>query len=123
MMIFINEAYKTEKLPRDVMETFILVLAPFAPHLAEELWSKFGHKNTLAYAKWPSYDDALTRDAELELAVQVNGKIKARITVPADAADLDVLNVAKSEVGADLEGKTIVKEIVVPGRLVNLVVK
>ncbi|HEY9721806.1 MAG TPA: class I tRNA ligase family protein, partial [Oscillatoriaceae cyanobacterium] len=123
MMIFINDAYKTEKLPRTVLETFVLVLAPFAPHLAEELWSRLGHTESLAYAPWPGYDEALTRDAEVELAVQVNGKIKARIVVAADAPDAEVLATAKSALNGELEGKAIVKEIVVPGRLVNLVVK
>ncbi|MFN3432004.1 MAG: class I tRNA ligase family protein, partial [Candidatus Sericytochromatia bacterium] len=123
MMIFLNEANKADKLPRQGMETFVLLLAPFAPHLAEELWANLGHKTTLSHHPWPSYDEALTKDAEVELAVQVNGKIRGRITVAADSPDADVLGVAKAEVAADLAGKAIVKEVVVPGRLVNLVVK
>ena len=123
MMIFVNEAYKVEKLPRQTLETFVLLLAPFAPHLAEELWSRLGHAETLAYAPWPSYDDALTRDAEVEVAVQINGKLRARIVVAAEASKELVLDQAKQEVASHLEGKTILKEVVVPGRLVNLVVK
>jgi leucyl-tRNA synthetase len=123
MMIFINECYKTEKLPRQALERFVLVLAPFAPHVAEELWLRLGHQESLAYHPWPTFDDALTRDAEVELAIQVNGKLKARITVAAEASHDHVLQTAKAEVSEHLEGKTIVKEIVVPGSLVNLVVK
>jgi leucyl-tRNA synthetase len=123
MMIFINEAYKADKLPRQGLESFVLLLAPFAPHVAEELWSHLGHKTSLTHHAWPSYDEALTKDAEVELAVQVNGKIRGRITVAADSPQDEVLGVAKAEVAADLEGKAIVKEVVVPGRLVNLVVK
>jgi leucyl-tRNA synthetase len=123
MMIFINEAYKADKLPRQGLESFVLLLAPFAPHLAEELWAQLGHTSSLTHHAWPSYDEALTKDAEVELAVQVNGKIRGRITVAADSPQDEVLGVAKAEVAADLEGKAIVKEVVVPGRLVNLVVK
>jgi leucyl-tRNA synthetase len=123
MMIFVNEAYKTEKLPKAAMESFVLLLAPFAPHLAEELWSALGHAESLTVAPWPAYDEALTKDAEVELAVQVNGKIRARITVSAEAPHDEVLGIAKAEVSEDLDGKTIVKEVVVPGRLVNLVIK
>ncbi|MDB5099317.1 MAG: leucyl-tRNA synthetase [Cyanobacteria bacterium RYN_339] len=123
MMIFINECYKTEKLPRSTMERFLLVLAPFAPHIAEEIWQLLGHKQTLAYEPFPGFDDALTRESEVEMAVQVNGKLKARIVVPAEASKDHVLNLAKAEVGEHLEGKSIIKEIVVPGSLVNLVVK
>jgi leucyl-tRNA synthetase len=123
MMIFTNEAYKTEGLPRSVMETFVLVLAPFAPHMAEELWARLGHPESLAYHPWPAYDEALTKDNEVELAVQINSKLRARIVVPADASQELVLERARQEVAKDLEGKTPVKEVVVPGRLVNLIVK
>jgi leucyl-tRNA synthetase len=123
MMIFVNEAYKAEKLPRKDLEAFVLLLAPFAPHMAEELWSRLGHPASLAYAPWPAYDEALTQDAEVELAVQVNGKLRAKIVVAAEASKELVLGQAKAEVATHLEGKTILKEVVVPGRLVNLVIK
>jgi leucyl-tRNA synthetase len=123
MMIFTNECYKAEKLPRSVMERFVLVLAPFAPHLAEELWQRLGHTESLAYHPWPAYDEALTKDNEVELAVQVNSKLRARIVVPADASQDHVLNLARQEVAEHLAGKTVAKEVVVPGRLVNLIVK
>jgi leucyl-tRNA synthetase len=123
MMILLNEANKAEHLPRAGMEAFVLLLAPFAPHLAEELWSRLGHTGSLAYAPWPAYDEALCKDAEVELAVQVNGKLRARIVVAAEASKELVLDQAKLEVADHLTGKTILKEVVVPGRLVNLVVK
>jgi leucyl-tRNA synthetase len=123
MMIFINEAYRQDVLPRSIVESFVLVLAPFAPHLCEEIWSLLGHEGSLAYAPWPVYEESLTQDAEVELAVQVNGKILARIVVAADAEQHAVLEIAKREVATSIDGKTILKEIVVPGRLVNLVVK
>ncbi|MEB3195731.1 MAG: leucine--tRNA ligase [Candidatus Sericytochromatia bacterium] len=122
MMILLNEANKAEHLPRADMEAFVLLLAPFAPHLAEELWVRMGHVGSLAYAPWPAYDEALTRDAEVELAVQVNGKLRARIVVPAEAEKEAVLSQGKAAVAEFLDGKAIVKEVVVPGRLVNLVV-
>jgi leucyl-tRNA synthetase len=125
MMIFTNEAYKADVLPKAAAEQFVLLLAPYAPHLAEELWSLLGHGPTLAYAPWPTYDDALTVDSEVELAIQVNGKIKGKVTVAADMPQEDILALAKAQEAIKplLDGKAIVKEIVVPGRLVNLVIK
>jgi leucyl-tRNA synthetase len=124
MMEFVNAAYKWGSVPRAVAEPFVLVLAPFAPHLAEELWEKLGHKESLAYAPWPAYDEALLVEDEKEIAVQVNGKVRGTVTVPADASKEAVLAAAKAQenVARYLEGATIRKEIVVPGRLVNLVV-
>ncbi|MNY25072.1 Leucine--tRNA ligase [compost metagenome] len=101
------------------------MVAPFAPHLAEELWSRLGHAETLAYVPFPAYDEAMTVEAEVELAIQINGKIKGKVVVAADADQAAILSQAKVVEGIpeQLDGKTIVKEIVVPGRLVNLVVK
>ncbi|MEB3285836.1 MAG: leucine--tRNA ligase [Candidatus Sericytochromatia bacterium] len=123
MMILVNEANKLERLPRAEMEQFVLLLAPFAPHVAEELWHRLGHPSSLAYAPWPVYDEALTVDAEVELAVQVNGKLRARIVVDTNAQKASVLAVAQAAAAEYLSGKTVVKEVVVPGRLVNFVVK
>ena len=125
MMEFVNAVYKTGTLSRGQAERFVLVLAPFAPHMAEELWQRLGHDKTLAYEPWPKFDPAKVAEDTLELPVQVNGKLRGRITVPADAAEADVVAAALSEpkVAAAITGKTVVKRIVVPGKLVNLVVK
>jgi len=111
--------------PREVVETFVKLLAPFAPHLAEELWSKLGHEGTLAYASWPCFDPAMTQHDTQEYVVQVNGKVRHRFegTTGLDATAL--LAAAKTDpaVIALLDGRTVVKEIAVPGRLVNFVVE
>ena len=110
--------------PRSAMETFTLLLAPLAPHAAEELWQILGHAPTLAYEPWPAYDPALLRDEEIEVPVQVNGKLRSRVVVPADAdgAQLEAAARADERVAVLLEGKVIRKVVVVPGKLVNFVV-
>jgi leucyl-tRNA synthetase len=125
MMEFVNAVYKAGSLSSSQAERFVLVLAPFAPHVAEELWHRLGHDETLAYKPWPRFDPALVVEEMLELPVQVNGKLRGRITVPADATEDDLVAAALAEpkVAAAIQGKTIVKKIVVPGKLVNLVVK
>ncbi|MBN2310563.1 MAG: leucine--tRNA ligase [Candidatus Hydrogenedentes bacterium] len=125
LMEFVNAAYKAERLDRAVMEPFVLILSPFAPHLGEELWERLGHEATLAYEPWPAYDESLLAEDTVEIPVQVNGKVRARVTVPADADKAALLEAAKAEanVRQHLEGKQIVKEIVIPGRMVNLVAK
>jgi leucyl-tRNA synthetase len=124
MMEFLNEAYKWETRPRAVIEPLVLMLSPFAPHLAEELWSRLGHANSLAYAPWPAYDEAFLVEDQIEVAVQVNGKIRGRIVIPRSAGQADVLEIARADeaVKSHLDGKTIRKEVYVPGRLVNIVV-
>jgi len=125
MMEFLNTAYKAGIVHKDQAERFVLVLSPFAPHLAEELWERLGHDGSLACEPWPAYDEAMIAEETIELAVQINGKVRGRISVPAEADEASVLEAALAEpkVAAALEGKTIVKKIVVPGRLVNVVVK
>ena len=125
MMIFVNDMTKRDVRPRSVMETFTLLLAPFAPHLAEELWHLLGKTGSTADVSWPVYDPALTVDDEVEVILQVNGKLRDKILVPkgGSAADLEALARASDRVAAHLEGKTIVKVIAVPDRLVNIVVK
>ena len=110
--------------PRAVLEPFVLLLSPFAPHLAEELWHALGHKDTLAYETWPTYDPALTKADEIEVPVQINGKVRARLTVPAgiDEETLKAAALADERVCEALKGKTVRKVIVVPGKLVNIVV-
>ncbi len=110
--------------PRGLAEMFTLLLAPFAPHLAEELWQRLGHTESLARHPWPRYDESKLAESTLELPVQVNGKVRDRITIPADAAEADILQAAEAaeRVRPWVEGKTIQKRLYVPRKLVNIVV-
>jgi leucyl-tRNA synthetase len=125
LMEFANALTASATRPRELVETFVLLLAPFAPHLAEELWSKLAHAETLSYAPWPVFDAARARDDRQEYVVQLNGKVRHRFEaesgLPADA----LIAAAKSEphLATLLAGKTIIKEIAIPGRLVNFVLK
>jgi leucyl-tRNA synthetase len=109
--------------PRRVVETFVLLLAPFAPHLAEELWRKLGYAGTLAFHPWPDFDPALVQDERREYAVQVNGKLRHRFFAAADLEAEALIAAAQAEpqVTALLSGKTVTKAIAVRGRLVNFV--
>ncbi|MHC4394851.1 MAG: leucine--tRNA ligase [Planctomycetota bacterium] len=124
MMIFTNHLSKQPVRPRPVVEKFVQILAPFAPHIAEELWEKLGHTDTIAYESWPRYDKILIKEKEIELAVQVNGKIKDRIVVPADADEEQIKeNALSSEKVVDaMTGREPKKIIVIKSRLVNIVV-
>ncbi len=125
MMELTNHLTPLTVRPRSVLETLVLLLAPFAPHLAEELWHALGHAETLAYEPWPAYDAALLCEAEVEIAVQIAGKIKARVRVPGglDPVALQAWVMALPEVKALLEGKAVKKVIVPPrGGMVNIVV-
>ena len=124
MMEFVNAATAWADLPREAAEAFALALAPFAPHLAEELWHRLGHAESLAYAPWPEADARYLVSDTVEVAVQVGGKLRGTVTVAADAAKDDVLAAARAHenVAKYLDGATVRKEIVVPGRLVNFVV-
>jgi len=123
MMEFVN-ACKGALPGRDEALDFLRILSPYAPHIAEELWSKLGHTTSIAHETWPEVDEGALALDEIEMAVQVNGKVRGKIKVPADADKDAVLAVAKGDenVARHLEGKTLKREIVVPGRLVNLVV-
>ena len=124
LMIFLNEFSKSNKLPREAAETYVKLIAPYAPHLAEELWEVLGHKGTtLAYEPWPQYDDALTKIDEVEVLVQIMGKPRARLTMSAtiDAAEMEKIALASPEVQAAIAGKTVRKVVAVPGRLINIV--
>jgi leucyl-tRNA synthetase len=124
MMEFSNHLTRQEVRPRSALNTFVLLLGPFAPHLAEELWRVLGHADTIAYEPWPTYDDALTRADEIEVPIQINGKLRGKVMVPAgiDQAALQAAALADPKIKALLEGKTIKKVIVVPGKLVNIVI-
>ena len=124
MMEFVNHVTKLEVRPRSAVEPFVLLLAPYAPHIAEELWRALGHADTLTYAPWPSFDPLLTKADEIEVPVQVNGKLKARLTVAAEISDADLEAAALADVGvqAAIGGKPIKMVKVVPRKLVNVVV-
>ena len=124
LMKFVNEAMTWETRPRSVLRDFLILLNPFAPHLAEELWAAMGHKQTLAYEPWPKFDPALVRADEVEVPVQINGKLRGKITVAAglDQAALEQAARNDEKIKPLIEGKTLRKVIVVPGKLVNFVV-
>lgn len=125
MMIFVNEAAKAESLPRSMAEGFVLILSPFAPHLAEELWERLGHKETLAYEPWPEYDPEWVQDDMVEIVFNVNGKLRDKALLPADAGEEEIkaAALASERVQRAIAGKQIVRTITVPGKLCNLVVK
>lgn len=123
LMVFINEAYKAPVLPKVYMEGFVKLLSPVCPHIAEELWEKLGHNNTIAYEAWPAYDEAKLVEDEVEIVIQVNGKVRAKLHVPADATkeQLEQLAMEDEKIKEQIEGKTVRKVIAVPGKLVNIV--
>ena len=125
MMVFVNECYKVGTCPREFAEGFVKMISCIAPHVGEEMWQLLGHDNTIAYEAWPAYDEAKCAEQAFEIVLQVNGKIRARISVPADITAADALALAKADerVAPMLEGMQIVKELYVPGKLVNIVVK
>ena len=125
MMIFINAVYKEGKCPKEYAEGFVKMLSCICPHIGEELWSILGHENTIAYEAWPKYDEAKTVDNTVEIAVQINGKLKATIMLPMNCPKDDAIAAAKADerVAAAIDGKTVVKEISVPNKIVNIVVK
>lgn len=125
LMVFINECYKVEVVPKEYAEGFVKMLYPITPHFGEELWSILGHNETITYEPWPTYDEAKLVDDEVEVVVQVNGKVRSKVTVPKDAAKEQLEQVAKEDerVKEHIDGKEIVKVIVIPGKLVNIVVK
>ena len=125
MMIFVNAVYKADSCPKEFAEGFIKVLSPIAPHICEEIWEMFGHTETIAFESWPTYDEAKCVDDEIEIAVQINGKVREKLVIAADADNDTVLATAKAleKIAEAIEGKTIVKELYVKGRLVNIVVR
>ena len=125
MMIFVNDATKEDILPKEYAEGFVKLLSPVAPHIAEELWNRLGHTDTITYEAWPTYDESKLIDDEINLPIQVNGKVRATIKVNVNATEEQIKEIAHQaeNVHAHLEGKTIIKEIYVKGKIYNIVVK
>ena len=123
MMIFINQAYKENVLPKKYAEGFLQLLNPVAPHITEELWNKLGHNESIAYEPWPTYDEEKTKSNNINLPIQINGKLRATIDIPVDEDESKIKELAHEAVKEKLEGKTIVKEIYVKNRIYNIVVK
>ena len=124
MMILANEVQKEKKVSKPLMEKFTLLLAPYAPHLAEEMWEMLGHKDTLSYEPWPWYDEALTIDSTFELVFSVNGKVRGTKEVAKTISKEEAIKLAHEDenVKRNIEGKKVIKEIYVPGKLVNIVI-
>ncbi|MGE0433906.1 MAG: class I tRNA ligase family protein, partial [Planctomycetota bacterium] len=123
MMTFRNHVAKLDKVPRSVIEPFVLLVSPFAPHLGEELWMILGHKKSLAYEPWPVFDPAKCEEQTLTIAVQVLGKTRGAIDVPRAATEAEIIAAAKAvpAVERQIEGKEIKKSIYVPGKIVNFI--
>lgn len=125
LMVFVNEAYKVDDLPVEYMKGFVKMIAPIMPHMAEELWSQFGESNTITYQPWPTYDPKALVEDEVEMIVQVNGKVRAKIKMAKDTDrdEAQQLALANEHVKKFTNGKDIKKVIVVPNKIVNIVAK
>lgn len=124
MMIFVNEFTPAEKKPREAMEKFVLCLAPFAPHIAEELWQALGHGDSVAHVPFPEYDESALAQSTIEITLQVNSKIrgKAMVNVDADEAEMESIALAHPDIQKGIEGKSIKKKVIVKAKLVNFIV-
>ncbi|MRI08184.1 leucine--tRNA ligase [Limosilactobacillus reuteri] len=125
LMVFVNEAYKADDLPVEYMKGFVKMIAPIMPHMAEELWSQFGESDTITYQPWPTYDPKALVEDEIEMIVQVNGKVRAKIKMAKDTDrdEAQQLALANEHVKKFTDGKDIKKVIVVPNKIVNIVAK
>ena len=123
IMIFVNAAYKEKNIPREYAEGIIKLFNPIAPHITEELWNMYGHTNTISYEPWTTFDEAKTIDDEIELPIQINGKVKGTIIIPLDADEQTVKDLANKELANLLEGKNVIKEIYVKNKIYNIVVR
>ena len=123
LMVFVNEANKAKELPKAYIEGFVKLLSPVCPHIAEELWAKLGHTDSITNAEWPTYDEAKTVENEVEIVIQINGKVRAKQVVAKDISKDELAEIAQAneQIQQLLEGKTIRKVIAVPGKLVNIV--
>ena len=122
---FLTKHFATTSVPRAAVTPIVIMIAPIAPHIAEELWQRLGHDDTITYANFPTFDEKWLVDDEIELPVQINGKVRSRIMVPteADRDQIAAIALADATIQSHIADKTVVKQIVVPGRMVNLVVK
>ncbi|KIX90118.1 leucyl-tRNA synthetase [Staphylococcus microti] len=125
LMVFINEGYKADAINRVYVEGFVKMLAPIAPHIGEELWAILGHEETITYQPWPTYDEALLQADTVEIVVQINGKVRAKLEIAKDTPreEMERIALADDTVKANLEGKDVKKVIAVPQKLVNIVAK
>ena len=123
IMIFVNAAYKEKNIPKEYAEGIIKLFNPIAPHITEELWSVYGHTDTITYEPWPTFDEAKTIDEEIELPIQINGKVKGTIVISLDADEQTVKDSAHKELTNLLEGKNIIKEIYVKNKIYNIVIR
>ena len=125
LMVFINDCYKANHIYKPYVEGFVKMLAPIAPHISEELWQRLGNQETITYQPWPTYNESLLVDDEIEIVVQVNGKVRAKINIPKDLSkeDMQELALQNENVKLSIEGKEIKKVIAVPQKLVNIVAK
>jgi len=124
-MEFLNKSEdQSGKLSKDFIEKFLILLSPFAPHICEELWLRFGNKNTISKESWPEYDEKLIKEETITLVIQVNGKVRDKMAVEADILEDEVkkLTLAREKVKRWIEGKEITKVVFVPGKLINLVI-
>ncbi len=123
LMTLLNDVYKNEKLTRAEFQTFLQLLNPVAPHITEELWEIMGFEKRIFESAWPTYDEAKTKEQVIEIGVQVNGKLRGTVTLDVDASKEDAIAAGKEAIQSKIAGKEIVKEIYVPGKIINLVVK
>src|SRR5699024_418316 len=116
MMVFVNEAYKAEALPREYIEAFVKLLYPIAPHICEELWERLGHPSSITYEKWPEYDETKLVSDKVEVVIQIMGKVRAKISVPADITkdELEKAALEHETIQGWVANKTIRKVIVIP---------
>lgn len=122
MMTFVNEVYKAGKCPKEYAENFIKMFSCICPHVGEEIWQILGHNDTIAFEKWPEYDESKMVEDTIKVPVQINGKTKAVVELPADVSKDDAILAGKEAIADKLTGN-VVKEIYVPGRIINIVMK
>jgi leucyl-tRNA synthetase len=122
MMVLTNELMKLEQVPTEALDVLATLLHPFAPHLGEEVWERLGHPPSIQTQPWPTYDPALCEEDEVEVPVQINGKVRGRIQLPKDATEAQALAAAQEALPTQLEGKPLRKTIWVPNKILNLIV-